>query len=86
MNRINIPPVTNRALSAYQEWAVADAKAREAEIMLAGAWRAYFDGRSAVPADELVQEVARLRTEANERLSIAMTAIGTSPPRDDLSR
>jgi hypothetical protein len=74
------------AISAYQEWTAADAKAREAEVKLAGAWRAYFDAGGAPPSDELIQEVARLRVEANERLSMAMAAIGTPKPRDELKR
>jgi hypothetical protein len=78
--------MNSRALSAYEEWTVADGKARDAETLLANAWRAYFDGRGPPPEEELIHEVGRLRVAANERLSMAMAAIGAAKGGGQLSR
>jgi hypothetical protein len=67
--------MSDSARTAYEEWNQADVRAREAESRLGGAWQSYFDGKGRPPADELIQEVARLRAVANERLSFAMAAI-----------
>jgi hypothetical protein len=64
--------VTEKARQAYDEWKLADARAREAEARLASAWDTYFEVRMNPPPAELIQEVSRLRAVANDRLTVAM--------------
>ena len=70
--------MTERARAAYEAWNQADAQARQAEARLGQAWQAYFDGTGRPPEDQLISEVARLRTLANQRLSAAMAALSVT--------
>jgi hypothetical protein len=67
--------VPDKARQAYQEWKLADARAREVEARLAQAWDDYFANRGAAPTHELIQEVSSLRAVANDRLTVAMLAM-----------
>ena len=69
--------MSDRARTAYEEWNLADVRAREAESRLGEAWQAYFDGAGSPPDQGLIAEVARLRALAHERLTAAMAAINT---------
>jgi len=73
---INIRAVNDRARQAFEAWKLADAQARSAETRLALAWEGYFARRSEPPSRDLVGEVSSLRSVANDRLSVAMRALG----------
>lgn len=64
------------ARQAFDAWKEADALARDAETQLAQAWDGYFRRRAEPPPRELVHEVATLRATANQKLSVAMQALG----------
>lgn len=67
--------MTNRARQAHADWLKADNDAREAESALKKAWFAFETG-GPVPPDSLVADVSRLRAVANDRLTMAMLALG----------
>jgi len=62
---------------AFTEWRRADAAARDAEQILASAWQAYDAGIAGPPAEELLQEVSRRRSVANDKLTQAMHLMQT---------
>lgn len=69
------------ASDAYEAWNIADLRARSAESKLAQAWQEYFEGKGSAPHDDLFREVAHLRAVANEKLTLAMVAIGVAARR-----
>jgi hypothetical protein len=75
--------VTERARQAYEEWKLADARARQAEGRLAKAWDDYFGTRTTPPPAELIQEVSQLRAVANDRLTAAMLMMGVARRGED---
>jgi nucleotide-binding universal stress UspA family protein len=75
--------VPDRARQSYQEWKQADARAREVEARLSRTWDDYFASRGSAPAQELIQEVSRLRAVANDRLTAAMIALGGTRRSED---
>jgi ferric-dicitrate binding protein FerR (iron transport regulator) len=75
-HKITIGDVNERAREAFNAWKQADAQARSAETRLALAWEGYFSRRAEPPSRELVGEVSVLRGVANDRLSVAMQALG----------
>lgn len=70
--------MTERAKRAYAEWQAADALARIAEGRLKSAWEIYDREHGAPPTPDLMAEVSRLRTLANEKLTTAMMMIGAA--------
>ena len=64
-----------KSRQAYDEWKRADGRAREAEARLARAWDDYFAHRGGPPSAQLIQEVARLRAIANDRLTATMVTL-----------
>lgn len=56
-----------RAKLAYEAWKEADQRARAAEDLLHQAWDAH-DAGGAPPEAALIEQVSRLRAEANEKL------------------
>jgi len=75
--------VTERSRQAYDEWKQADARARQAEVRLAQAWDDYFARRGGPPAAQLIQEVARLRAVANDRLTATMLTLSSRSRFED---
>ena len=67
----------DNARRAYAEWQLADRAAREAEKRLSGAWIAHEMGGEA-PSAQLIGEVTKLRAIANEKLSLAVAALGAT--------
>lgn len=53
----------------HDAWHQANSDVRQAEELLAAAWQNFAAGRSGPPAKELIEEVASLRREADQRLS-----------------
>ena len=64
----------NKAKQAYREWQEADAAARQAESRLAQAWKD-MDATGKLPSPQLMAEVSRLRSIANDKLTVAMLAM-----------
>jgi hypothetical protein len=60
---------------AYVQWKEADAKAREKETELKGAWEAYDRRRGGAPSAELLEQVSQLRAAAQEKLTLALCAM-----------
>jgi hypothetical protein len=56
-------------------WKRADADARGAESRLLAAWELYEKRLVAAPAEDLLRQVAALRANANEQLSLAFIAL-----------
>jgi ferric-dicitrate binding protein FerR (iron transport regulator) len=57
---------------ASDAWKDADTAAREAETRLRTAWQAYEAGTSGPPLSELIQEVGRLRSRANDAMNLLL--------------
>lgn len=53
----------------HQAWHHANSDVRQAEERLYAAWQNFAAGRSGPPAKELIEEVAGLRRQADQRLS-----------------
>lgn len=69
---------------ALEAWKRADADARAAESRLLAAWELYEKHLVAAPGTDLLRQVAQLRGQANEKLSLAMiTLAGTRDPQAD---
>lgn len=64
---ISIARMPQRAKLAYEAWKEADRRARAAEDLLHQAWDAH-DAGGPPPQAVLIEEVSRLRAEANEKL------------------
>jgi ferric-dicitrate binding protein FerR (iron transport regulator) len=67
----------SRPGQAFEAWRDADTAAREAEHRLQEAWGDYALGTGSPPAKDLIQEVARLRRVAHEKLTAAIAVIGS---------
>lgn len=92
MRPINIRCVISRPGQAFEAWRHADSAAKEAEHRLQQVWADYALGCASPPSSELIQEVARLRRMAHEKLTAAIAVIGRDgeeqragkpPPRDE---
>jgi len=57
---------------AVDSWRDADAAARAAEAQLKAAWDEHALGEAAPPSAEMLEEVSRLRSIANHKLTTAM--------------
>jgi hypothetical protein len=69
--------------AAMVAWKVADTHARDAEAKLKQAWDEYTKVRGAPPPEDLIHEVARLRAQANDRLTGAIAAVSrAATPRE----
>lgn len=67
--------MTDRLTAAIDAWRQADAEARAAENLLAQAWED-FDARRGPPVSaQLIAQVARLRDQANDRLTVALSLL-----------
>jgi predicted metal-dependent hydrolase len=62
-------------------WKSAEALAREAERELTAAWQRYEQTRQDPPGQDLIQEVARRRKVAGERLADVVRVLGPKPSR-----
>jgi hypothetical protein len=60
-----------------QDWREADALAREAETRLKRAWGNHEAGGPR-PSERLLEDVARLRQDANDKLRVAMQRVGAT--------
>lgn len=67
---------------ALEAWKHADADARAVESRLLAAWELYEKHLVAVPGEDLLRQVAQLRGQANEKLSLAMITLAASRKRD----
>jgi hypothetical protein len=61
---------------AYAAWKQADALARDIEATLAEAWERYETKTGGPPTEDLLKEVSRLRSAANDKLTVALLEIG----------
>jgi hypothetical protein len=65
---------------AIDQWREADAMARNAEAQLSKRLKEFEQRRGPAVPRELIEEVAQLREQANQKLSAAVASIGD---RDD---
>jgi ferric-dicitrate binding protein FerR (iron transport regulator) len=63
---------------AYEAWQQADQAARSAEQRMKDAWIDHEQRRGTLPTTELMAEVSRLRSMANDKLTLAMVAMGSA--------
>jgi ferric-dicitrate binding protein FerR (iron transport regulator) len=73
-----MPIETNKA---FTDWKSAEAAAREAERRLSTAWEHFERSRGEPPGADLLAEVSRRRTVANERLTAAIRILDATAPR-----
>lgn len=69
------------ARQAFEAWRQAEAAARLAEAELAAAWQKYSARTGPAPGEDLMAEVSRRRSAANERLLQAMARMAEAHPR-----
>jgi hypothetical protein len=67
---------------ALDAWKRADGEARAAESRLLAAWELYEKHLVAAPTVDLLRQVAHLRGQANEQLSLAMIALSGAATND----
>lgn len=67
--------------SAYNAWKEADEVACAKELELAQSWEAFGERHASAPSAELLQEAYRLRAVANDKLTLALKALGPSRRR-----
>ena len=71
---------------ALEAWKRADAEARAAESRLLAAWELYEKHLVSAPGEDLLRQIAQLRGQANEKLSLAMITLArTRDPQADAS-
>jgi hypothetical protein len=70
---------------ALEAWKRADADARVVESRLLAAWELYEKHLVAAPDTDLLRQVAQLRAQANEKLSLAMITLAATRKRDPQS-
>jgi hypothetical protein len=63
---------------AREGWIAADAMAREAEAQLNAQWERYDREGGPPPDGALIAEVSRLRSAANDRLTVALMTLRSS--------
>ena len=62
--------------AAYNAWKEADEVACAKELELAQSWEAFDERKAGAPSSELLQEAYRLRAVANDKLTLALKALG----------
>ena len=78
---INIGAVTDAVQAAIEAWKTPDSLARDAELKLRATWEDYERRKGPAPTAELMAEVSRLRSQASEKLTVAMVLTGSAPKR-----
>ena len=63
---------------ALEAWKRADGDARAAESRLLAIWELYEKDLVAPPADDLLRQVALMRSQANEKLSLALLTLAAA--------
>ena len=75
---VNIAPVKNNGDEFNRHWRQANERVRAAEEKVQKAWADFAAGRADPPLPELMEEVARLRREADAELSKLLANIQIS--------
>jgi hypothetical protein len=71
--------MTNMGDDAYAVWQEADSLACAMDLKLEDAWTRYQQRLSGPPAEDLVKEVCRLRSIANQTLKFALSGASHCP-------
>lgn len=68
--------MTEKAKAAHDAWKEADQEAQAVEAQLSEQWKRHDAKLGPPPSAALMAEVSRLRSIANERLTVALRMLG----------